>query len=46
MFGQKKKPPQPVGNSMLELLTKKEQRTVAGGPRGPSRPSGPDPTHP
>jgi hypothetical protein len=45
MFGKKKKPTQPVGNSMLVLLTKKEQLAVAGGPRGPSRPSTPNPIH-
>ena len=46
MFGKKKKPSQPVGNSMLVLLTKKEQRAVAGGPNRPAPKSGGDPTHP
>lgn len=45
MFG-KKKPSQPVGNSMLDLLTKKEKRAVAGGPNGPAPKSQGDPTHP
>lgn len=45
MFG-KKKAPQPVGNSMLKLLTQKEQRVVAGGPNGPAPKSQGDPTRP
>lgn len=49
MFGKKKqeqKQKQPIGNSMLELLTKKQQGVVAGGPRGPVVVSAPDPIRP
>ncbi len=31
-----------VGQNMLKLLTEKEQKTVAGGQRGPVTPSGPN----
>lgn len=42
MFKQDKASPQ-VGRSMLKLLTDKEQREVAGGPRGPVSPPKPNP---
>lgn len=42
MFNKSKATPQ-VGRSMMKLLTDKEQRAVAGGPRGPVPRPGPNP---
>ncbi|MBT0960687.1 hypothetical protein [Denitromonas iodatirespirans] len=40
MHQEKKKPKVVVGQHMLKLLNEKEQRAVAGGPRGPVRSPG------
>ncbi len=39
--GKKNNGTKQVGQNMMKLLTEKEQKAVAGGPKGPVRPSGP-----